>query len=105
VATSERSRHAIETRWSRTTDPEQRRAATGPARLAAAVKAVVDQAPNLTDEQRNRLRVILTRSPRPGEISLAHLNVLSLASLCESLRAHGLSPHAGRCQPGHLAAV
>jgi hypothetical protein len=63
VATSERARYAIETRWSRTTDPEQRRAATGPARLAAAVKAVVDQAPNLTDEQRNRLRVILTRSP------------------------------------------
>jgi hypothetical protein len=72
LSTSERARHAIETRWSRTTDPEQRRAATRPARLAAA-KAVVDQAPNLTDGQRNRLRVILTQAPSRGGRLQAHL--------------------------------
>ena len=46
--------------------PEQRQAETRPARLALAVKELVDQAPALTQDQKNRLRVILTQAPSGG---------------------------------------
>jgi hypothetical protein len=39
--------------------PEQRRYETRKARLALAVRKLVDQAPELTDEQRSRLATIL----------------------------------------------
>jgi hypothetical protein len=46
--------------------PEQRAAGARRARLALAVKELVDQAPELTEAQRNRLRVILTQAPSGG---------------------------------------
>jgi hypothetical protein len=52
-------------RWKNTT-AEQRQAATSKAHLALAIKELVDQAPALTQEQRNRLRVILTQAPSGG---------------------------------------
>jgi hypothetical protein len=58
TARAEAARHAIEARWSRTTDPEQRRAQTRPARIAAAVRIIVDAAPDLTPDQVARLRAI-----------------------------------------------
>jgi hypothetical protein len=45
---------------------DQRQAETRPARLALAIKEIVDQAPALTDDQKNRLRVILTQAPSGG---------------------------------------
>jgi hypothetical protein len=65
-ARSEAARHAIETRWARTTDPEQRRAAIRPARLASAVRTLVDNWPELTPEQVSRLRSLL-QPPEGGE--------------------------------------
>lgn len=64
--TSESGRAAVTARWEKYSDPARRSAQTEPARLAHAVKAVVDLAPALTQEQRNRLRVILTQAPSGG---------------------------------------
>jgi hypothetical protein len=64
-STSERARVAAEARWSGKT-AEQRQAETRPARLAHAVKELVDQAPALTTEQRNKLRAILAQAPSGG---------------------------------------
>jgi hypothetical protein len=52
-------------RWKGTT-ADQRKETMRKARLALAIKELVDQAPALTDEQRNRLRVILTQAPSGG---------------------------------------
>jgi hypothetical protein len=49
-----------------TATPEQRTAQTHKARLAAAVKAVVDRAPELTDDQRTRLRTIFIAPSEGG---------------------------------------
>ena len=65
LSTSERARHASNARWANKT-PDQRQADTRPARLALAIKEIVDQAPELTDDQKNRLRVILTQAPSGG---------------------------------------
>lgn len=59
---SSRTEAASAARWAGTT-PEQRREATRKARLALAVRELVDQAPELTEEQRARLRTLL----RPPE--------------------------------------
>jgi hypothetical protein len=47
------------------TPPEQRREQTRKARLAHAVKELVDQAPELTDDQRQRLTAILRPPTAP----------------------------------------
>jgi hypothetical protein len=65
LSTSERARRASNARWS-AKDPDQRKAETRPARLALAIKEIVDQAPALSDDQKNRLRVILTQAPSGG---------------------------------------
>jgi hypothetical protein len=65
LSTSERARRAARARWQDKT-PEQRQAETRPARLAHAIKEIVDQAPELTEDQKNRLRVILTQAPSGG---------------------------------------
>jgi hypothetical protein len=44
-ARSEAARHAIESRWAKTTDPAQRKAQTQPGRIASAVKVVVENWP------------------------------------------------------------
>ena len=60
LSTVERARRAGRARWDKTTDPAERSAQTQPARIAAAVKAVCDAAPVLSDDQRSKLRAILT---------------------------------------------
>jgi hypothetical protein len=52
-------------RWKSTT-AEERQAIMRKARLALAVKELVDQAPALSQDQRNKLRVILTQAPSGG---------------------------------------
>jgi hypothetical protein len=52
-------------RWAGKT-PEERQATMRQARLHLAIKELVDQAPTLTTEQRNRLRVILAQAPSGG---------------------------------------
>ena len=59
MSTTEQHRHAIQARWSRTTDPAQRRAETRPGRIAAAVKVLVDNWPELRPEQVAKLRGLL----------------------------------------------
>jgi hypothetical protein len=51
--------------WRNTTQ-DQRNARMRHARLALAVKELVDQAPALTDEQKMKLRVILAQAPSGG---------------------------------------
>ena len=63
--TSESGRRAVEARWAKA-DPDQRQAQTQPGRIAAAIKTLVDAAPELSQDQRNRLRVILTQAPTGG---------------------------------------
>ena len=58
-ARSEAARHAIESRWAKTTDPAKRAAQTKPARIASAVRIVVDNWPELTETQQQRLRALL----------------------------------------------
>jgi hypothetical protein len=65
LSTSDRARRAAQARW-RDKTAEQRQAETRPARLAHAIKELVDQAPALTEDQKNRLRVILTQAPSGG---------------------------------------
>jgi hypothetical protein len=65
MSTSEAAATLGRSQWPGKT-AEQRRAQTAPARLASAVKTVCDRAPDLTEEQRNRLRVILTQAPTGG---------------------------------------
>jgi hypothetical protein len=65
LSTSERARRASNARWA-AKDQDQRKAETRPARLALAVKELVDQAPALTEDQKNRLRVILAQAPSGG---------------------------------------
>jgi hypothetical protein len=64
---SAQARHAITTRWAKTTDKTERQAATLSARVAAAVKVVVDQAPALSNSQKTKLRAILTDPPKGGD--------------------------------------
>jgi hypothetical protein len=61
----EAAAYARRVRWDKLT-PEQRSEETRPGRIAAAVKALVDQAPALTEEQKNRLRAILAAAPGGG---------------------------------------
>jgi hypothetical protein len=63
--THEQAVEAGRARWAGTT-PEQRREASRKARLAAAVKALVDQAPALTEDQKPRIRAILAQTPSGG---------------------------------------
>lgn len=58
-ARSEAGRHAIETRWSKVTDPDQRRRQTQPARVSAAVKVLVNNWPELRPNQMAQLRSLL----------------------------------------------
>jgi hypothetical protein len=58
ISPVESGRRGARIRWSGTT-PEQRRQGTRAARRALAVKELVDQAPELTEEQRTRLRTLL----------------------------------------------
>jgi hypothetical protein len=58
-ARSELARHATQTRWCKVTDPDQRRRQTQPARVAAAVKVLVDAWPTLDPAQVARLRSLL----------------------------------------------
>ena len=62
---SSRTEPAAVARW-RNTTPEQRRAATRKARLALAMRELVDQAPTLSEEQRARLRTLL-QPPETGD--------------------------------------
>jgi hypothetical protein len=66
MTASEAGAELAHARWKNAT-PEQRRAHTQPARIALAIKTLVDQAPALSTEQRNKLRVILTQAPSGGE--------------------------------------
>jgi hypothetical protein len=63
MSTTERARVAGEARWAGTT-PEQRREAMRKAKIASAVRTIVDQAPALSDTQRTKLHAILT-TPTP----------------------------------------
>ncbi len=68
---TEGAAHARRIHYARAT-PEQLREQTHKARIAAAVKAVVDRAPELSPEQVNRLRATLApealaaRAPQGG---------------------------------------
>ena len=66
MSTVERARVASQARWAKVTDPDDRRAELRPARIASAVKAVVDAAPVLTDSQKAKLRAILTDPAEGG---------------------------------------
>jgi len=66
MSTTERARVASRARWAKTTDPTERRAELLPARIASAVRTVVDAAPVLSDDQRSKLRAILTE-PEGGD--------------------------------------
>lgn len=50
---------AIRARWDKATDPAQRKAQTRPARIASAVRTIVDNWPELRPEQVARLRALL----------------------------------------------
>lgn len=63
--TVERARRAAQARWAGT-PREQRMATTLPGRVAMAVKLLADNAPELTQAQKNKLRVILTQAPSGG---------------------------------------
>ena len=68
MSTTERASVASRARWAKKTDPAERRAELLPARIASAVRTVVDAAPVLSDEQRARLRAILTDpAPKGGD--------------------------------------
>jgi hypothetical protein len=66
MSTTERARVASRARWAKVPDPDERRAELLPARIASAVRAVVDAAPVLTDDQRSKLRAILTEPEGGG---------------------------------------
>lgn len=59
MSKTEQRRQAIQIRWSRTTDPAQRRRETTPGRVASAVKVLVDNWPELRPEQVAKLRSLL----------------------------------------------
>jgi len=65
MSSTDRATAARAARWTGKS-AEQRKAETRPARLALAIKEIVDQAPALSDDQKNRLRVILTQAPSGG---------------------------------------
>jgi hypothetical protein len=65
MSSTDRATAARAARWTGRS-PEQRKAETRPARLALAVKELVDQAPALTEDQKNRLRIILAQAPSGG---------------------------------------
>lgn len=65
MSSTDRAAAARAARWDGRS-PEQRQAETRPARLALAVKEIVDQAPALTEAQRSKLRVILAQAPSGG---------------------------------------
>jgi hypothetical protein len=59
MSPTEQRRRAIQARWSRTTDPAQRRRETAPGRVSAAVKVLVDNWPELRPDQVAKLRSLL----------------------------------------------
>ena len=59
AARSEQARHAIQSRWAKTTDPAERRRQTAAGRRAGAVKIIVEQWPELRPEQVAKLRALL----------------------------------------------
>ena len=65
MSSTDRAAAARAARWTGRSQ-DQRKAETRPARLALAIKEIVDQAPALSDDQKNRLRVILTQAPSGG---------------------------------------